>query len=318
MLNEIKLSIVIPVYNMEEYIEDCLTSVFNQKTSYFYEVIIVNDGSTDSSITKIDKLILSVPSNCIVKLITIDNSGVSVARNLGIANSTGAYISFVDSDDWVDLLYVDSIVGAISLEQNTDILYFDRVFSFEHKTENIIYPVYEGNISEIPKVFSELNYSACNKAFSKKLFKKGLRFPLDRIYEDAAFSLDALIFAEKIKKIQGFLYFVRQDTPNSTTNKLNERELDLLWIIAYCDEKINILSESVKSEYALFKYKTLAYWVVKLVRNNAVFLLSEQELPSLPLSSFNTINEKVLAFLINVKWYKVLSLAVKLNDILKK
>lgn len=318
MLDEIKLSIIIPVYNMEEYIEDCLMSVFNQKTSCTYEVIIINDGSTDKSLVLIDSLLKSKPDNCKVKLLSIDNNGLSFARNLGIKNSSGQYISFLDSDDWVCDFYVNNIVMEISSSTDVEIFYFDRIFSYENKTVKVSYPKFAGVILEQVGLFDKLNLSVCNKAFSSKLFSNNFKFPIGRIYEDIVFGFDALFLAKKIKKVDGYLYFVRQDTPNSITNKLNDKELDMLWSFEYCDGKIENLSLSIRTEYSSFKSKTLAYWAVKLARNNALSLLGDKKIPHLSLSNFNSINEKVLAFLINAKLYKLLSLAIKLNDFLKK
>lgn len=93
----VKLSIIVPVYNSEQYISKCLESLINQ-TLKDIEIIVVNDGSTDNSLK-----ILETYASKKVKIITQENSGVAVARNTGLKHAKGKYIAFVDSDDWVEL-----------------------------------------------------------------------------------------------------------------------------------------------------------------------------------------------------------------------
>lgn len=104
MINEVPyVSIVVPVYNSEKYIERCINSLINQTISNI-EIIIVNDGSTDDSLDIINKY-CSLDKR--IKLINKNNTGVSDSRNIGIENSTGDYITFVDSDDWIDSNYIE-------------------------------------------------------------------------------------------------------------------------------------------------------------------------------------------------------------------
>ena len=101
-----KLSIVIPVYNTEEYIRQCIDSVINIK-NIETEIIAVNDGSTDR--TK-DILEEYTENDDRIKVITQENQGASAARNTGIKASTGDYIYFLDSDDWVDTVSFEKII----------------------------------------------------------------------------------------------------------------------------------------------------------------------------------------------------------------
>ena len=101
-MNEELISIIVPVYNVEEYLKECIDSIINQ-TYKRIEIILVDDGSTDKSgkicddYAKIDKRI---------KVVHKENGGLSDARNVGISVSSGKYIAFVDSDDWVEKNYV--------------------------------------------------------------------------------------------------------------------------------------------------------------------------------------------------------------------
>lgn len=112
------LSIIIPAYNAAIYIEETLTSILKQKTQYTYEIIIINDGSTDNTAEVMDKFAQNFPN---INLINIENSGPAIARNIGISCATGDFISFIDSDD---RLFPDAIENLISLalSNNSDLV----------------------------------------------------------------------------------------------------------------------------------------------------------------------------------------------------
>lgn len=105
-----RFSIIVPVYNVEKYIDKCLTSLVNQKFNN-YEIIVINDGSTDSSKQIIEKF---VDKYNFIKLIDKSNTGLSDTRNVGVSLATGDYLLFVDSDDYIDtnlLMNLDKIIG---------------------------------------------------------------------------------------------------------------------------------------------------------------------------------------------------------------
>ena len=98
-MNNVKVSIIVPVYNLEKYISKTLDSLLNIKCSLDYEIIVINDGSTDKSEEIISRY---QKNNECIKLFTIENKGVSNARNFGISCANGKYITFVDGDDTVE------------------------------------------------------------------------------------------------------------------------------------------------------------------------------------------------------------------------
>ncbi|HCC6057005.1 TPA: glycosyltransferase family 2 protein, partial [Klebsiella pneumoniae] len=104
-----KISIIIPVYNVEKYIEECITSLLSQ-SYHNYEIIIVNDDTQDASIDKIRHLI---DCNSNIKLVEKENGGLSSARNFGLKYATGEFISFVDSDDFIDKDFLKLMISAI-------------------------------------------------------------------------------------------------------------------------------------------------------------------------------------------------------------
>ena len=95
-----KVSVIIPVYNTEQYLNKCLDSLVNQ-TLKDIEIILINDGSTDNSQNIIDEYSAKYPDK--IKSFIKENGGQATARNLGITKATGEYIGFVDSDDWIEL-----------------------------------------------------------------------------------------------------------------------------------------------------------------------------------------------------------------------
>ena len=103
------VSVVIPVYNVEKYVEKCLDSVINQ-TYQNLEIIIVNDGSTDNSLSVCQKKKLS---DSRIKLINKENGGLSSARNAGIECAQGEFICFIDSDDWIELDYIEVLLNGM-------------------------------------------------------------------------------------------------------------------------------------------------------------------------------------------------------------
>lgn len=169
-----KISVIIPVYNVEQYLEKCLDSILNQ-TYKNIEIILVNDGSIDKSGVICDEYSRKYNN---IKVFHKENGGVSSARNLGIDNATGQYLAFVDPDDYIDPNMYEILVKKI-VETNSDIAMCSFVYVKEN--ENIV----EDNSDET-LVFDKEEvlrryYTAikpfnasflCNKLFKKELFKE--------------------------------------------------------------------------------------------------------------------------------------------------
>lgn len=115
MNNEL-ISIIVPIYNKEDYLPQCLDSIINQSYTNF-EVLLVNDGSTDSSGIICQEY---AERDSRFRYIEKENGGVSSARNLGLERSEGAYITFIDSDDWVEFNYLEVLYNALR-ENNADV-----------------------------------------------------------------------------------------------------------------------------------------------------------------------------------------------------
>lgn len=181
------ISIIVPLYNCQDYIEKCLVSIINQSYKNI-EVIIINDGSTDDSLLKINKI---VQEDTRIRVITRDNGGLSAARNAGIEQSTGDYLMFVDADDElledaIEKLYnailkneADAAVGSISVVYETH--------SELQESDKYYYTVrYQGAKIANDTLINDFHCSSCAVLFKKNIIEKNqLRFPVGLVYEDA-------------------------------------------------------------------------------------------------------------------------------------
>lgn len=132
----VDISFIIPVHNTEKYLDRCLTSVFDNDTNYNYELVVVDDASTDNSLQKIKEYEGKKPNNCIFKVIHLDeNVGVQKARFVGLEQATGKYVHFLDSDDEITICFIDDVVTKMN-EENLDLLLINAmVVSGEESAE---------------------------------------------------------------------------------------------------------------------------------------------------------------------------------------
>ncbi len=225
-INKIKVSIVIPVYNTEKYLDACLESVENQSLKDI-EIICINDGSTDNSLEILNKH--KFKDNRI-KIINQENSGVSAARNAGIKNSTGEYILFVDSDDII-FSNTCEINYNNSNKFNTDITQFNNI-SFQNDTEinyNISYDSSKINFSKRNKhdnPFYKLNIEGSviwNKLWNREfLIKNNIYFKEGvSLGEDSLFDWIAISEARRVLEDENVFYCYRVGRENSAMQQSN-------------------------------------------------------------------------------------------------
>jgi len=195
-----KISIIVPVYNTEQYLEKCLDSLVNQ-TFKDIEIIVVNDGSPDNS-EKIIKSYCDKYTN--IRYIKQENGGLSASRNKGVKQATGDYLMFLDSDDWISADACERIIDKLE-ETKSDILVAG------------IYDVYENEIKETNfNEGDELQYflkspSACNKVISRKLFtENNISFPTGLWYEDLATTPKYLLYTDEICFLDKPFYYYLQ------------------------------------------------------------------------------------------------------------
>lgn len=231
-----KVSVVIPVYNVEKYLERCVESVMHQ-TYNNIEVILVNDGSTDGSLNVCKRLQEKYPQ---ITIVDKKNGGLSSARNAGIAASHGEYIAFLDSDDWVTSDCYEYMLRLVVANQAdlSDIMIYqvkseqDQVPAVEEKIK-----IYSGrDILEhyMHRGMSEQNgapYSACRKLYKRKLFCGDTdSFAEGTVNEDICFNYRVLRKCSKIVVSNQIKYFYFQGEASITNGAMKKKDLALLTV----------------------------------------------------------------------------------------
>lgn len=212
-----KVSLIIPVYNFEEFISSTLESAFNQ-TYRNLEIIVVNDGSKDNSAHVVAELQKS-HENLI--LINQENMGVSVARNRGIEEATGEFIVFSDADDLLNEDYISYLVGN-AIENDADLSISTGIYT-NYKLGNINNSNLKSNVSVISSenaLIKMLTYwypiGCFCRAFKKSLFDRGLRFiPGQKVGEGLTFNVKAILLSNKIVVGNKLIYCYRRDNSGS-------------------------------------------------------------------------------------------------------
>ena len=271
-----KLSIIIPVYNVEKYIKECLESCLTQEnvTANDYEIIIINDGSTDNSIKIAEKIVEGYVN---VTIISQANAGQSVARNKGIALAKGDYIWFVDADDWIAKDAVSIILNKV--KSSPDILMVRSANNIDGKLVVRQKLRKEGFFSS-RFILNNIDWEVCppfyiiNRSF---LFNNHLQFYEGVFYEDNEFTPRLLFWANNIMVINQVLYFVNIN-PNSTTRKVNPKQAFGLILVA------KSLYEFVQQNVKCKKTGSIFYSLISITLNSAIrksVLLNENDYKTL-------------------------------------
>lgn len=258
---ERKVSIIIPVYNVEKYLDKCLKSVVKQKYKNI-EILCINDGSTDNSENIIkkyqqkDKRII-----CISK----KNGGLSSARNTGIDNATGEYICFVDSDDWITEDYVFKLVKNLE-ENNADISICNIKCVYSDGSEKkVSFKISQNELLSSNDALKELfigeklQNHAVNKLYKLELFKKNnIYFPVGRIYEDVFTTYKLFLVSNKIYIFTDYLYYYLQQREGSIlSSDFNEKKLDLLDAFNEINKNECLNKRKIKEYIQIFYIKQL-------------------------------------------------------------
>lgn len=227
------ISIIIPIYNAEQYLPQCIDSILSQ-TYKLWECILIDDGSTDNS-HSICNIYSARDSR--IKVVQKKNEGVSIARNWGIERATGEFITFIDADDWVEPYYLECLI----VNSNYDIVFFPYIKMFSNG-ENISYELKEMEASDEEGFWNIVEYLKSNeykvnfygftwnKLFCSNIIRQNnIRFVQGlKISEDEVFTLNYCLFAESIKVLSRPLYNYRVLANSLTRAKKNTSEQLLL------------------------------------------------------------------------------------------
>jgi len=229
-MNIQKISIIIPTYNVEDYVKECLESVLNQ-TYPHTEIIVIDDGSTDSTPSILEKY-----SNQLFLTLNSNNQGQGAVRNEGIEKATGRYIVFVDSDDWIEPKAVENLVQTFE-KINVDLIRFNgNSFqsgkgSFHQQNQYDFSSVLEEGKTYTGEEMLEVNRksfsaSPCLYAVKKEvLMNKNIKFPEGFIHEDDVFTTQLFTEVESMTYLNEALYHRRYRTSSTMTEESKEHKI---------------------------------------------------------------------------------------------
>ncbi len=324
-----KVSIILPVYNVENYLQKCLDSLVNQ-TFKDIEIIIINDGSTDSCKKIIDKY--SIKYDNLIKAIHQENKGLGAARNTALKYVTSEYIIFVDSDDYIEPNMVEEMYNKISQEQADVVICGYNMVNEHYELTAKAYPnKYETYDFNTQIIFGSL--CVWNKIIKKSLLDYyNLTFRTNIWYEDIDFSFKLFLKAKKtcILPKNLYNYLLRQGSIMNSSNL--QKNLDLIdafnEIISYAKENncfdkfyneieflaINHLYIScivrilINNNSSKNEKKELLNIIIKYINNNFKNYSKNKYIKILPL------NRKLIYYLIHFKFYYIVKLIFKIKN----
>lgn len=326
-MDSVKVSLIIPVYNVREYLRKCLDTVAAQ-TYQNLEVIIVNDGSTDDSLDIINEYTAKFDN---MTCYTIENRGLGGARNFGMTKATGDYLSFLDSDDYVDSTYIEKLVTA-AVESGSDIAICNNYDVSENGDILLTYKHrYQNRVTSLSKEPALLFNRICAWG---KLYKKTVFGDLEYVsrlwYEDLRLTPKLLLNAEKICYVDDCLVYYLQREGSIMNNNNLKRNLEIIDVF----KDVISYYESV-GKYAQFKHE-LEFLVIEHIAVAAIARVAHgksddkqdvlQELDAY-LNSFNGLydnpylksqerNRKIILWLNKHKLYWATNLIMTLKSVL--
>jgi len=257
----IKISLIIPVYNVEQYLEKCLTSCIKQDIPLEeYEIIIINDGTKDNSLS-IAKSFEEKYKN--IRVYSQENQGLSAARNKGLSLAKGEYVWFIDSDDWIETNCLSKILTHLE-NKDIDVIAMGYIKAFDNSKENYSVDYHNKEINNGKTLLTSDFYTPAQLyIYRKKFIEKNLLFFYVGIFhEDSEFTPRMLYYASKIKILEEPIYYFYK-RPNSITTSINpQKAFDLIKVC-------NSLSEF--SKQILPKYKHKFDYLISMNLNGSLF-----------------------------------------------
>lgn len=252
------LSIVLPTYNAEKYIEKCLETIVNQ-TYQNIELIIIDDGSTDSSFSTCKKY---SEKYSFIKLIRTKNQGAANARNEGMKYITGDYISFVDSDDWLDLNMYQEMMDII-LNTDSDIVICGRFDVNDDVVTNGFCYGEKMIITGKELLNDMLIYNSSDFALWDKIYKKelweGVSFPVGHISEDLPVLYNIVLRAKSVSLLNNRLYYHVYRSGSVTSGSFNYRTFDFEYYAKYIFDDVKKNYPELIQNATIFRMKSLLY-----------------------------------------------------------
>ena len=322
-----KVSVIVPVYNVEKYIKKCLDSLVNQ-TLEDIEIIVVNDGSPDNSQKIIDRYVKKYPKK--VKSYIKENGGLGSARNYGLTKATGEYIAFVDSDDYVDLEMYEKLYN-IAKQKDIDIVTTTKNYRVENDL-CIIDKFYRVNSDDNLKNFIINEAGSCNKIVKKTIIdKNNFMFFENHFYEDIAVTPALALYTKKVEIVdESFYYYVNRSGSIMNQVKYNKRLEDIF------DSLNNLKSIFINQKQFKKYHDEIEYiYISHLLHDatlrflpfeegkenlNRIISLMDNEFPQWKKNKYlktRNLKYKVVCYLSYKKYRKLLKFLLKINSKIK-
>ncbi|MBS5037704.1 MAG: glycosyltransferase family 2 protein [Fusobacterium sp.] len=297
-MKEIKISVIVPVYNTSKFLEKCLNSIIEQNFKDI-EIIIINDCSTDNSLEIINELIKT--DSRIILINKEKNEGLSAARNSGIKIAKGEYVLHIDSDDWIEQNYFKNMYEYAKKNQ-ADIVISDYYLDFNNG--KIIYTYDQNKDIELKKenyienIFLSKSYPCVwNKLIKTELYKKNkIKHPEGiALGEDLAVIPQLMYYSKKIIKLNKAYYHYIQNI-FSITKKYNENKIYEIYEVLKINEKF-FQNKKMKLSLNLLKTYHLSIWLFKVkynFNNKKYIKVLEEYLNLLKKSEIKNIQENKL------------------------
>lgn len=277
------ISIIVPIYNVEKYLEKCIRSLINQSYKKI-EIILVNDGSKDRSGEICDTF--AIQDHRIV-VIHKRNGGLSSARNAGLNIMNGKYVSFIDGDDFVDYDFISSLYSACEIF-NSEIAICGRYMEFEDGKTKKFNCFEENKIWNTKEVIHNLllwkgvDSSVCDKIFVSKLFKD-IRFPDGHLHEDIPVTYKILLHQKIVVHIGAAKYHYLQRINGITRTNFSDKKIDLYSYSCKLKNDVDSIFPDLEIESSFF-----------LMRNICTILMTfnNQKIINMNLNSYNMLHEK--------------------------
>lgn len=319
------VSIIVPVYNTQDYLNNCIDSILNQ-TYKNIEIILIDDGSTDRSAEICDQY-ATIDNR--VRVIHQKNSGVSNARNKGLEQSKGDYVAFVDSDDTIDKDFIDVLHNGFYESIDMTVCAFDIVKD-QHRLniQNNIYEVEEKKVLSREEAIETVLYGklfaghSCNKMFRKKVLNN-IKFQDNiYIYEDMLFVLEYLLKSNNVLYLEKplYRYYIRDNSASHGT--MSDKKMTAFNSLDIIEKRIeNTYGKKFLSlvnynriQWIMYCYNILTY--DKANRKKYSYLLKEK-LSIYISKSFIPQKMRLKIFLLQINIYAYYS-AVRISDMIRK
>lgn len=269
-----KVSVIIPVYNAERYIERCARSLFNQAFSDI-EYIFVDDCTQDASIDRLKETIKEYPNRAMnIKICAHEvNRGVSAARNTGLSAATGEYVIHCDSDDWMDITMISTMYSRM-LAMEADIVWCDYNMSFADHDELVVQSFEETPLSCMKALLTErMHGSLCNKLVRRSLYIDNGLFFRDglNMWEDVRMVFQLFTFAKKVSYCSGGFYYYMQNNEASVCGSRGMDKIDNMLangndVLAFIRERN--LDRALAPEIQIFKLASKQILLLTLQKEN--------------------------------------------------